>query len=47
MERDILKNQSGTVSAVPPVMRETGDAAMLLSALGAVAVRFMVCSRAR
>jgi transposase len=47
MERDILKNQSGTACAVPPVGRETGDAAMLMGALGAVAVRFMVTSRAR
>ena len=44
MERDILKNQSGTASAVPPVRRETPDAAMLIGAPGAVAVRFMVRS---
>ena len=42
MERDILKNQSGTASAVPPVGRETPGAAMLMGAPGAVAVRFMV-----
>jgi transposase len=47
MERDILKNQSGTAPTVPPVRRETGDAAMLIGALGAVAVSFMVTSRAR
>jgi transposase len=47
MERDILKNQSGTVEAVPPVGRETRDAAMLIGAPGAVAVSFMVRSRAR
>ncbi|HVO46534.1 MAG TPA: transposase [Steroidobacteraceae bacterium] len=44
MERDILKNRSGTASAVPPVRRETPDAAMLVGAPGAVAVRFMVRS---
>jgi transposase len=42
MERDILKNQSGTAPTVPPVRRETGDAAMLIGALEAVAVSFMV-----
>ena len=47
MERDILKNRSGTASAVPPVRRETPDAAMLIGAPGAVAVSFMVRSRAR
>jgi transposase len=47
MERDILKNQSGTAPTVPPVRRETGDAAMLIGALEAVAVSFMVTSRAR
>jgi transposase len=47
MERDILKNQSGTARAAPPVRRETGDAAMLIGAPGAVAVSFMVTSRAR
>ncbi len=46
-EREILKNQSGTASAVPPVRRETPDAAMLVGAPGAVAVSFMVRSRAR
>jgi len=44
MERDILKNQSGTASSVPPVRRETPDAAMLLGAPGVVAVSFMVRS---
>ena len=43
-EREILKNRSGTASAVPPVRRETPDAAMLVGAPGAVAVRFMVRS---
>jgi len=47
MERDILKNQSGTAPTVAPVRRETGDAAMLIGALEAVAVSFMVTSRAR
>ena len=41
-EREILKNQSGTAWAVPPVRRETPDAATLVGAPGAVAVRFMV-----
>ncbi len=47
MEGDILKNQSGTAPTVPLVRRETGDAAMLIGALEAVAVSFMVTSRAR
>ncbi len=47
MERDILKNLSGTAWAVPPVRRETPDATMLVGAPGAVAVRFMVRSSAR
>ncbi|SRR5712692_9348040 len=46
-EREILKNQSGTAPTVPPVRRETGNAAMLIGALEAVAVSFMVTSRAR
>jgi hypothetical protein len=46
-EREILKNQSGTPPIVPPVRRETGNAAMLGGALEAVAVSFMVTSRAR
>jgi transposase len=46
-EREILRNQSGTVEAVPPGGRETRDAAMLIGAPGAVAVSFMVRSRAR
>src|SRR5262245_18787394 len=43
----MLKNQSGTAAAVPPGGRETGDAAMLIGALEAVAVSFVVTSRAR
>ena len=46
-EQEILRNQSGTAPTVPPVRRETGDAAMLIGALEAVAVSFMVTSRAR
>jgi transposase-like protein len=46
-EREILRNQSGTVEAVPPVGRETRDAAMLIGAPGTVAVSFMLRSRAR
>jgi transposase len=46
MERDILKNFRARL-AVPPVARETRGAAMLKGAPGAVAVRFMVPSRAR
>ena len=42
--KDILQNQSGTASAVPPVRRETPDAAMLIGAPGVVAVSFMVRS---
>ena len=43
-EFEILLNQSGTASAVPPVRRETPDAAMLIGAPGVVAVSFMVRS---
>ena len=46
-EREILRNQSGMASAIPPVGRETRDAAMLVGALEAMAVSFMVRSRAR
>ncbi len=46
-EREILKNQAGTAPTVPPVRRETDNAAMLMGALEAVAVSFMVTSRAR
>ena len=46
MERDILKNQSGPATG-PSVARETDGAAMLIGAPGAVAVSFMVRSRAR
>ncbi len=46
-EREILRNQSGMALAIPPVGRETGDAAMLVGALEAMAVSFMVPSRAR
>src|SRR5215813_11378400 len=38
MERDILKNESGTVWAIPPVGRETRGGAMLIGAREAVAV---------
>src|SRR5262245_6165061 len=38
---------SSTVSAVPPAARETGDASMLVRTPEAVAVSFMVTSRAR
>ena len=44
MERDILKNQSGTARAVPPAGPETHGARILEGAPGAVAVRFMVTS---
>src|SRR5215831_17370519 len=47
MERDILKNWSGTAWAVPPVGRETRGGTMLIGAPEAVPVRFMVTSRAR